>query len=100
MNGRNLILIPLLVGMIGYASPAMTQHGGQGSRGGWDRGLDQAVSQAREQTGGRVISAETREIDGQLTYIVRILTKDGKVKRLRIGASSGDKQGPPSKRKR
>jgi len=84
--------------MIGYSSQAITQQGGQGTNGGWDRGLDQAVSRAREMTGGRVLSAETREIDGQIIYLVRVLTKEGKVQRLRIDASSGGRAAPRRKR--
>lgn len=48
--------------------------------------LDQAVEQAKQRLGGRVISAETRERDGKRVHNVRILTKDGKVRRLRINA--------------
>ena len=48
--------------------------------------LDQAVKQAREKTGGRVISAETREKNGRQYYNIRILTNDGKVRRYRYDA--------------
>jgi len=50
--------------------------------------LDQAVEDARRR-GGRVISAETQERDGQRVYNIRLLTKDGKVKRIRIDGDSG-----------
>jgi len=53
-----------------------------------DVSLDQAVSQARERTGGRVISAETREKEGRKVHNIRILTDDGKVRRLQIDAGS------------
>jgi len=48
--------------------------------------LDQAVEQARDRTGGRVISAETREKNGHRVHNIRILTNDGKVRRLQIDA--------------
>lgn len=51
-----------------------------------DLSLDQAVQQARDRTGGRVISAETREKNGHLIHNIRILTNDGKVRRLQIDA--------------
>jgi hypothetical protein len=51
-----------------------------------DVSLDQAVEQAKQRLGGRVISAETQESDGKRVHNVRILTKDGKVRRLRINA--------------
>ncbi|MCU7906530.1 MAG: ribosome biogenesis GTPase RsgA [Candidatus Thiodiazotropha sp. (ex Epidulcina cf. delphinae)] len=54
--------------------------------------LGQAVEQARERVGGRVISAETRERDGRQIHNIRILTKEGKVRRLRINADGGRRQ--------
>lgn len=57
--------------------------------------LDEAVEDARRR-GGRVISAETQERDGQKYYNIRLLTKDGKVKRIRIDEGSGQRmQGRP-----
>jgi uncharacterized membrane protein YkoI len=57
--------------------------------------LDQAVEDARRK-GGRVISAETQERDGRRVYNIRMLTKDGKVKRIRIDGDSGRRmQGRP-----
>lgn len=58
-----------------------------------DTSLDQAVEQARQRLGGgRVISAETQERDGKRVHNVRILTKDGKVRRLRINAEGSDRR--------
>ncbi|MES9945229.1 MAG: hypothetical protein B6D77_03045 [gamma proteobacterium symbiont of Ctena orbiculata] len=57
-----------------------------------DMSLDQAVEQAKQRLGGRVISAETRERDGKRVHNVRILTKEGKVRRLRINAEGGRRQ--------
>lgn len=56
-----------------------------------DLSLDQAVEQARGRTGGRVISAETQDKNGQRVYNIRILTDDGKVRRLQIDAG-GDRR--------
>jgi uncharacterized membrane protein YkoI len=52
--------------------------------------LDQAVEDARRR-GGRVISAEAQERDGQRVYNIRLLTKDGKVQRIRIDGDSGQR---------
>ena len=52
--------------------------------------LDQAVEDARRR-GGRVISAETQERDGQRVYNIRMLTKDGRVKRIQIDGDSGQR---------
>ncbi len=57
-----------------------------------DISLDQAVEQARERVGGRVISAETREREGRRVHNVRILTEEGKVRRLQINAEGGRNQ--------
>jgi uncharacterized membrane protein YkoI len=53
--------------------------------------LDQAVQQAKERMGGRVISAETQERDGRRTHNIRILTDEGKLRRLRIDAGNNDR---------
>lgn len=46
--------------------------------------LDQAAAIARSRTGGRVLSAETREVDGRLMYRIKILTPEGRVRSLYI----------------
>ena len=60
--------------------------------------LDEAVERARDRVGGRVISAETRERDGQRVHNIRLLTKDGKVKRIRIDGNSGKRMQGRSRR--
>ena len=51
--------------------------------------LDQAVAQARQQHQGKVLSAETLRVDGRKVYRIKILTKNGRVKRTQIDARSG-----------
>lgn len=52
--------------------------------------LSKAVEQARQRTGGgEVISAETNTRDGKSVHNIRILTRDGKVRRIRIDADGG-----------
>ncbi len=51
--------------------------------------LDQAVEEARGRFPGRVLSAETQRQGGRESHSIRILTDDGRVKRLRIDAESG-----------
>ena len=50
---------------------------------------NEAVSRARQKHNGKVLSAETLRVDGRKVYRVKILTKDGRVKRTRIDARSG-----------
>lgn len=54
--------------------------------------LDEAVSRARQQNKGKVLSAETVNVDGRKVYQIKILTKDGRVKRTRIDAGNGSPQ--------
>ncbi|MEN8177852.1 MAG: PepSY domain-containing protein [Pseudomonadota bacterium] len=60
--------------------------------------LDEAVERVRDRVGGRVISAETQEWDGQRVHNIRLLTKDGKVKRIRIDGKSGKRMQGRSRR--
>ena len=63
-----------------------------------DISLDEAVERARTQLGGRVISAETQDRDGQRIHNIRVLTKDGKLKRIRIDSHSGRRMPGRSRR--
>ena len=53
--------------------------------------LDEAVAQARRHNKGKVLSAETIHVDGRKVHRIKILTKDGRVKRTQIDAGSGQK---------
>ncbi len=70
----------ILVFTLAFASPLMARE---------DMSLDQAVRQARDKSNGRVISAETREKNGQRYHNIRILTDDGRVRRYRYDAGEG-----------
>jgi len=63
---------------------AKNDHGNNG-----DISLDEAVAQARRQHKGKVLSAETIRVDGRKVHHIKILTRDGRVKRTRIDAGSG-----------
>jgi uncharacterized membrane protein YkoI len=54
--------------------------------------LDEAVSRARQQYPGKVLSADTVNINGRKLYNIKILTKDGRVKRTQVDARSGQPQ--------
>jgi len=53
--------------------------------------LDEAVAKARRHNEGKVLSAETIRVDGRKVHRIKILTKDGRVKRTRIDARTGNK---------
>lgn len=48
--------------------------------------LDEAVSRVRRQTNGKILSADTVRIDGRSVHIIKVLTPDGRVKRIRVNA--------------
>ncbi len=50
------------------------------------KGLSEAVSEAERRTGGRVLSAEPREENGELYYRVKVLTPNGRVQILYLDA--------------
>jgi uncharacterized membrane protein YkoI len=63
---------------------AQRDHGGNDSI-----SLDAAVAQARQRYNGKVLSAETKRVDGRKVHRIKILTQDGRVKRLQVDAGTG-----------
>ena len=53
--------------------------------------LEQAIAKARKSNKDKVLSAEIIHKDGRKIYRIKILTKDGRVKRTRIDARTGKK---------
>ncbi len=51
---------------------------------------DAAVAMVRERTGGKVVRADRREKDGQVTYRIRVVTADGRVREYRVDAMTGE----------
>ena len=51
--------------------------------------LDEAVSRARRQSDGKILSAETVRVDGRRVHRVKLLTPDGRVTRVEIDADTG-----------
>ena len=99
-NGRliacGLLLLlaagPLMAGHNPYAGPYAGFPFHVAQRGyGPDDGvsLDEAVSRMRRNSNGKVLSAETVRVDGRKVHRVKILTKDGRVKRKEIDAQTG-----------
>lgn len=52
------------------------------------KSLQDAVSEARDRYPGRVLSADTERNGGRESHRIRILTDDGRVKRIRVDAES------------
>ena len=51
--------------------------------------LNDAISEAREDVPGRVLSAETVRENGQEVHRLRILSEDGRVRRYNMDAETG-----------
>jgi uncharacterized membrane protein YkoI len=51
--------------------------------------LDEAIARARREADGKVISAETVRQGNRSVHRIKILTRDGRVRRLRYDAASG-----------
>lgn len=52
--------------------------------------LDEAVAQVQEQTGGRVLSAETQEHEGRQVHRIRVLIEDQRVRHILVDAATGE----------
>ena len=52
--------------------------------------LDEAVARVRRDTGGRVLSAETRDNRGRTSYRIKVLLRDGSVRVVNVDAQSGE----------
>lgn len=46
--------------------------------------LAEAIEMVRRRYGGRIVSAETRVSGNREVHVIRVMTKDGKVKTVRI----------------
>lgn len=97
-------LSTLLLGLVLFLGPAAghafdledalrqaQSHGGQNagpdlrttqSNGGVS--LSEAISQVRRQTGGQILSAETKVSGNREVHHIKVLTKDGKVKTVKV----------------
>jgi hypothetical protein len=54
-----------------------------------DLSLDFAADQVKRKTGGRVLSAETRQRKGEQEHRIKVLTPRGHVRQIRVDPKSG-----------
>jgi uncharacterized membrane protein YkoI len=52
--------------------------------------LDEAVRRAERVFNARVVKAESRNIDGRMVYVLRLVSDDGRVFTVRVDAESGN----------
>jgi len=46
--------------------------------------LDEAVKGVKNREEGKVLNAETVEIEGEAVHVIKVLTKSGRVKKIRV----------------
>ncbi|MES9856034.1 MAG: hypothetical protein ABW166_05455 [Sedimenticola sp.] len=100
MKYRRLVfIVPILSGLLITIPVAAQRHSPGDGEGrayqnkrepaGESAGLGRVVSRLRKDTGGRVLSAETEEQESGPVHHIRILTREGKVRRFRVDGESG-----------
>lgn len=52
--------------------------------------LSEATAKVRRDTGGQIVSAETKVKNGRETHYIKVLTKDGKVKTVKVPGRSSN----------
>lgn len=51
-----------------------------------DVSLSEAVARVKREYGGRILEAETREQNGRRVHVIKVLTREGRVRTVRIPA--------------
>lgn len=97
MNTKRLSRFVLLAVAIVVLSPAFGASWKKGASGN-GVSLDQAVEGVRSRTGARVLNADTVSRDGGRVHSLRILTPQGRVKRMEIDGSTGQPVAPRRRR--
>jgi len=95
------VFLAVLMSSISMTQPLLADERRNGYRhdGRPDVSLDYAVKKARNRYNGRVISAETVGAENDRMHNIRILTDDGRVRRLRVDPSTGEYvKGKPRRR--
>ncbi len=79
-----ILLAALALGPTGAGASDLDGTPVQLAQGNGGKSLSEAVEQVRQQTGGRILSAETRVKGGREIHHIKVLTKDGKVKTHKV----------------
>ena len=89
--GANALMLQDSTGELGGQAVEILETTDQVSQGNGGKSLSEAVEQVRRQTGGRILSAETRIQGNREVHHIKVLMKDGKVKTHRVqGRKRGD----------
>ena len=95
MPSLKLLWIGLLTALL--ATTAGDNRRGRGGQPPPGYSLDRAVEGVRSRTGGRVLSADTVRRDGRPIYDIKVLTNDGRVRRMAIDGETGEPLKRPSR---
>ena len=98
LSRTHKVVLSLLLGCMAISAQARPPHENDGPR---DQGemvrnhderrLDRAVGQVRRETGGRVLSADVEEGDGERIRI-KVLTPGGRVRTVTVDEDSGERE--------
>ena len=61
------------------------------TQGNGGKSLSEAINQVRRQTGGQILSAETKISGNREVHHIKVLTKDGKVKTVKVQGRRRDR---------
>ena len=75
--------------MLSAASLSVEARGNNRSYQVADVSLDQAVSEVKRRTGGRVLTADTVRKNGRDVHRIRVLNDEGKVRQMRVDGQDG-----------
>lgn len=84
-----LLLALLLTGGLAHAErpyPGLRSDGSHYNNYRDRKGLGNAISETERRTGGRVLSADPRSVDGKQKYRIKVLTPSGRVRILHLDA--------------
>lgn len=95
-----LLWIVLVTALLATAPAHADKGRGSGRQPSPGYSLDRAVEGVRSRTGGRVLSVDTVRRDGRSIYDIKVLTDDGRVRRMAIDGETGEPLQRPSRPRR
>jgi predicted S18 family serine protease len=90
---HNWSLLPSLILLVAVAAPAVAQTAPPTIT------LDQAAIQVQQDTGGKILSADSRKIGRRLEYRIKVLTPEGHVQVMAISSEPSKNPAPTSSTK-
>ena len=77
---RHYLLLFTTLTLLSLSGTSLAQRASSGN------GLDQAVRSVEQRTGGQVLSAERRRVDGKPKYRIKVLSPSGRVRIIYVDA--------------